>query len=176
MIGFASPLLLVALVAVPVLWVLLRAVPPAPITRRFPGVALLLGLSDENRQAARTPWWLLLLRMVAVTAAILGFAGPVLNPQATGSSRAPLLVLLDGGWAEAADWPQRLAKVTSLVDGAERDGRPLALAVLTDPPQAPSFQAADQVKGRIAGLARRAWLPGAIVAQMSLVSASSFIE
>ncbi|MEZ5867436.1 MAG: hypothetical protein R3D46_02745 [Defluviimonas denitrificans] len=39
----------------PVLWLLLRAVPPAPIRRRFPGVALLLGLADEDVQADRTP-------------------------------------------------------------------------------------------------------------------------
>ena len=48
MLGFASPLLLLALLAVPVLWVLLRAIPPAPIRRRFPGVALLLGLTDDE--------------------------------------------------------------------------------------------------------------------------------
>ena len=57
MIGFASPLLLLALVALPILWFLLRAIPPAPIRRRFPGVALLLGLTDDERQADKTPWW-----------------------------------------------------------------------------------------------------------------------
>ena len=158
MIGFASPLILLALVAVPVLWFLLRAIPPAPITRRFPGVALMLGLVDENRQAARTPWWLLLLRMLAVTAAILGFAGPVLNPSEASLSRKPLLILFDGGWAEAGDWPQRLAKASSLIDAAERMGRPVALALLADPAATPVFQAADQVKGRIAGLVPRPWL------------------
>ena len=43
-IGFASPWLLLTLLALPVLWLILRAIPPAPIRRRFPGVALLLGL------------------------------------------------------------------------------------------------------------------------------------
>jgi hypothetical protein len=43
-LAFTTPLLLVALLALPILWWLLRAVPPAPIRRRFPGVALLLGL------------------------------------------------------------------------------------------------------------------------------------
>jgi hypothetical protein len=47
----------------------------------FPGVALLLGLADEDAETDRTPWWLLLLRMLAVAAAIIGFAGPVLNPE-----------------------------------------------------------------------------------------------
>ena len=161
MIGFASPLILLGLVALPLLWFLLRAVPPAPIRRRFPGVALLLGLMDEDRQAARTPWWLLLLRMVAIAAAIIGFAGPVLNPQDNAVTQRPLLVLMDGGWAEAADWPQRLAKAQSLVEGAERLGRPVALALLADAPQAIGFQAGDAVGARIAGLGPRPWLPEA---------------
>ena len=50
-IGFAIPSLLLALIALPVLWFLLRAVPPAPIRRRFPGVALLLGLVAWLRPA-----------------------------------------------------------------------------------------------------------------------------
>ena len=80
-IGFTAPWLLLGLIALPILWLLLRAVPPAPIRRRFPGVALLLGLKDDDNESDKTPWWLLLLRTLAVAALILGFAGPVLNPQ-----------------------------------------------------------------------------------------------
>ena len=47
-IGFLSPWLLWALAALPVLWWLLRAVPPAPLRIRFPAVTLLLGLKDEE--------------------------------------------------------------------------------------------------------------------------------
>jgi hypothetical protein len=72
-LAFTTPLLLVALLALPVLWWLLRAVPPAPIRRRFPGVALLLGLKDDDSQTDKTPWWLLLLRMLALAAADRGF-------------------------------------------------------------------------------------------------------
>ena len=79
-IGFSAPWLLLALLALPVLWLILRAVPPAPIRRRFPGVALLLGLTDDDTVTDRTPWWLLLLRILAVAAVIIGLAGPVLNP------------------------------------------------------------------------------------------------
>ena len=34
----------------------------------FPGVALLLGLKDDETESDKTPWWLLLLRMLAVAA------------------------------------------------------------------------------------------------------------
>ena len=64
-LGFTAPWLLLGLVALPILWILLRAVPPAPIRRRFPGVALLLGLQDDETEADKTPWWLLLLDLFA---------------------------------------------------------------------------------------------------------------
>lgn len=98
-IAFATPWLLTALIGLPVLWILLRAVPPAPIRRRFPGVVLLLGLKDDESVMDRTPWWLLLLRMLIVASAIIALAGPVLNPEAESKSNRPLLVLLDGSWA-----------------------------------------------------------------------------
>src|SRR5690606_22681910 len=62
-LAFAAPWLLVGLAALPVLSWLLRAVPPAPARRAFPGVRLLLGLTDPERMPERTPWWLLVLRM-----------------------------------------------------------------------------------------------------------------
>ena len=75
----------------------------AGAARPFPGVRLLLGLTDPEKMPERTPWWLLLLRLLALAAAILAFAGPVLNPRPRGPAR-PLLVLIDGGWGDAPDW------------------------------------------------------------------------
>ena len=88
---------------------------------RFPGVRLLLGLTDPEKMPERTPWWLLLLRMAALAAAILAFAGPVLNPRPEGSD-APLLVLLDGGWGDAPDWARRMDRAAAALDEAARDG------------------------------------------------------
>ncbi len=134
-LAFATPLLLLALIALPVLWWLLRAVPPAPIRRRFPGIALLLGLKDDESQTDKTPWWLLLLRMLAVAAAIIGFAGPVLNPQVDrAAGDGPLLIVMDGSWASARDWQSRLDRAGLLLDDAGRAGREVAVVQLTDLP------------------------------------------
>ncbi|MEM1236469.1 MAG: DUF4159 domain-containing protein [Pseudomonadota bacterium] len=159
-IGFAAPWLLVALAALPILWILLRAVPPAPIRRRFPGVALLLGLTDDETQTDKTPWWLLLLRMLAVAAAIIGFAGPVLNPETEDDGRGPILVLMDGGWAEAPSWAARLERIDALLADAARDGRPVAVAQLTAPEAgALTFQTAEEWQRRLAGFEPAAWTP-----------------
>ena len=158
-LAFAAPLLLWALVALPVLWLLLRAVPPAPIRRRFPGVALLLGLQDQDRQADKTPWWLMLLRMAAIALVILGFAGPILNPTPREASSRPLMILFDGGWAEAQDWSRRVTQAADLIARASRDGRPVALVRLTDKAEAITFQAGDAAAGRVQVLQPQPWLP-----------------
>jgi hypothetical protein len=159
-IGFTAPLLLLGLLALPILWLLLRAVPPAPIRRRFPGVALLLGLKDAEAETDKTPWWLLLLRMAAIAAAIIGFAGPVLNPeQREQASTGPLLILMDASWADARDWPRRLDRATALVDEAGREGRPVALIRLTDAPNAAVFQAANALRQIMSGITPQPWAP-----------------
>ena len=107
MIAFLYPFLLFALLALPVLWLLLRAVPPAPVRRPFAAVRLLLGLKDPENTPARTPWWLLLLRLTALAAAIIGFAAPVLNPKTEAAGSGPLLIVMDASWASAPDWTAR---------------------------------------------------------------------
>ncbi len=161
-IGFAVPWLLVALALLPVLWLLLRAVPPAPVRRRFPGVALLLGLKDDDSVTDRTPWWLLLLRMLAVAAVIIGLAGPVLNPNEDAASRetGPLLVVMDASWASAGDWPAQRDFLSAMLAEAGREARPVALLRLTEP-AAPVFQSADSWRSRLPGLVPAAWQPGA---------------
>ncbi len=160
-IGFGAPWLLLGLLALPILWIVLRAVPPAPIRRRFPGVVLLLGLSDKENQTDRTPWWLLLLRILAVGAMIIGFAEPVLNPQEREpAGSGPLLVLLDGTWADAHDWRQRMERVQSALDEAARNARRVAIVTLTDlPKDVPSFQSATSWRGRLSGIVPSAWEP-----------------
>ena len=156
-IGFAAPWLLLGLLALPVLWIILRAVPPAPIRRRFPGVALLLGLKDDDSVTDRTPWWLLLLRMLAVAAVIVGLAGPVLNPQAERQpGSGPLLIVMDGGWPGAQDWTGRADLADRLLAEAGREGRTTAILRLTTP-EAVSFQSADLWRSRIAGLVPQPW-------------------
>lgn len=160
-IGFATPWLLLTLLALPILWLILRAVPPAPIRRMFPGVVLLLGLKDDDQVSDRTPWWLLLLRMLAVAALIVGLAGPILNPQTDDitANDGPLLVVMDGSWASAASWRARTQALDGLLVQAARDDRRVALLKLSTP-EPTSFQTADDLRARLVGLSPEPWEPG----------------
>ncbi|HPD93531.1 MAG: DUF4159 domain-containing protein [Rhodobacter sp.] len=161
-LGFAAPWVLWSLLALPILWWLLRAVPPAPVRRRFPGVALLLGLRDRDPESQRTPWWLLLLRVLTLAALILALAGPVLNPARGVPGQGPLLVVMDASWASARDWPRRIDRVGQALEAAQRAGRTVSVVSWTDAPEgAPEFRAADHWRERLTGLAPRPWAPAA---------------
>lgn len=158
-IGFAAPWLLAALLALPILLLLLRAVPPAPIKRRFPGVGLLLGLQDAERVADRTPWWLLLLRMLAVAALIFGLAGPTLDPQSGRTEPAgPLLILVDSSWAAAPRWPLVKDTLAAKLDAAAAAQRRVALLQLTQPTPL-TFHTADHWLARLDGMQPDPWQP-----------------
>ncbi|MFQ3183762.1 MAG: hypothetical protein ACI901_000861 [Octadecabacter sp.] len=161
-IAFTTPWLLLGLLILPILWLLLRAVPPAPIRHRFPGVALLLGLNDDTSQTDQTPWWLLLLRLIAIAAIITAFAGPILNPNEKTPSNSPLLILVDGTWADADDWPLRTDHIGAALSKAARNGRTAALVMLTDLPQEPPiFQDAQAVQQRVSTLRPYPYAPNA---------------
>src|ERR1700681_4643130 len=101
---FAAPLALVALAALPLLWWLLRVTSPSPRRETFPAVRLLLGLNPTEETPARTPWWLLLLRIVAAALVIVALARPVLDSTGSMAGNGPVLLAIDNGWAAAADW------------------------------------------------------------------------
>jgi hypothetical protein len=161
-LAFLNPWLLAALAALPALWWLLRATPPRPRRFRFPGVALLLGLLDPERTPDKTPWWLLLLRCAVAALAILAFAEPVMNPRPQLGGQGPLLVAIDGGWADAPDWDARRGRALELLAQAERVGRPVAFMSLAHQPQggaAPGLRPAADWRGEIETLTPAPWAP-----------------
>ena len=162
-LGFASPLLLIGLLALPVLWWLLRATPPAPIRERFPGVAILLGMEPPEKTPQHTPWWLLLLRMAIAALAILAFAQPLLNPRESLSTNQPLRLVMDAGWASAPDWDARLAAAGDLLDQADRAGVQVELNILgqdaMDAERASERLAADDARARLDALTPSPWPP-----------------
>ena len=174
-IGFATPWLLAAGLALPVLWLVLRAAPPMPRRLRFPGVALLAGLADPAPRAVRTPWWLLALRMLALAALILGLAGPVWRPDPGGGLVAgyadAVLVVVDAGWAAAPDWPNRQSRAAQAIAAA--GARPVALLLADGTASGPlTFGPGAEALARLRAARPRAWpsaLPDAPQAALDLV-------
>ncbi|HLT76081.1 MAG TPA: DUF4159 domain-containing protein [Ferrovibrio sp.] len=131
-LAFATPLALTALLALPILWWLLRITPPTPKQVTFPPLRLLLTLRQKEETPAHTPLWLLLLRLLIAALAILALAEPVLNPQTAERKAGPLLLVIDDGWTAAPRWRDRLVHADNALERAERDGRP-AMLITTAP-------------------------------------------
>lgn len=175
---FAAPWLLLALPALPLLWWLLRVTPPAPQTQSFPAIRLLAGLRSDEETPARTPWWLLALRMLAAALVIVGLARPVLDAAAGLSGNGPLLLVVDDGWAAAGDWPARVQALQSALDQAERAGRPAILlstarTEMDQPPRATPAMPASELRGRLAALTPKPWPPDRAAAAQAIQGVSA---
>jgi hypothetical protein len=159
---FGAPWALAALIALPVIWWILRATPPAPKDVELPSLRILEGMEPKEETPARTPWWVWLIRTLAVTAAILGLSQPVYAPGARTESvegSGPLLIVIDNGWPSASRWSELVNAATATLDAGSRD-MPVHL-LLTTPQQlnndpAERLSTADAAK-RISSLRPQAW-------------------
>jgi hypothetical protein len=161
-LAFAQPWILAALAALPLIWWLLRVTPPAPRSLNFPAIRLLFGLQPPEETPARTPWWLLLLRLMIAALIIAGLAGPLLNPVARLGGDGPLVLVIDDGWAAARNWRSRQASLEGLLAQAERESRPVAvLTTAPNPLDAPiavsGLLTAAEARRQVQGLAPKPW-------------------
>ncbi|GJE37540.1 DUF4159 domain-containing protein [Methylobacterium persicinum] len=157
---FAAPLALAALIGLPALWILLRVTPPRPRRIDFPPLKLVADLIPQRQTPARTPPWLLILRLLVAAALILAVSGPVWSPGGVGAGggKKALLVLLDNGLTAAHDWRDRLRVATDTVEGAARDGRAVAVVGLAEPPAAIEAKTPAAALERLRALAPRPYL------------------
>jgi hypothetical protein len=154
---FVSPLVLAALATLPAIWLLLRVTPPQPRRIDFPPLRILADLLPRQESPARTPWWLLAIRLAAAALLILAAAGPVWNPGATGGS-GPLLLIVDNGVPAAHDWRERSRFAVERVEAAMRDGRPVAVVATGDKPIAIEAAAPAAALERVRALKPQPWL------------------
>src|ERR1700743_1696738 len=118
-LSFAEPMLLFGLLSLPVLWWLLRVIPPRPRRIEFPPTRLLFDIAPKEETPSRTPWWLTALR--------LG------GPAGATTSHGPLVILIDDGWSAASSWDVRVRAADELIANADNDRRGIALIPLSGP-------------------------------------------
>ena len=149
-LGFAEPLVLLGLLMLPVLWWLLRLIPPRPRRVDFPPTRLLLEIAPKEETPARTPWWLTLMRLALAALIIVAAAGPLWNPPlATTKTRGPIAILIDDGWTAAATWDARLRTADDIITRAESDHRAVALIPLSEGARDVSFATAGSARVRL---------------------------
>jgi hypothetical protein len=133
-LSFGAPLILGALVVLPVVWWLLRVTPPLPKRVVFPPLRLLLGLSEKEETPARTPWWLLLLRLIAAACVIVALAEPLFGKGPVIAGTGPVVLFVDNGWTAAANWDAREAVIADVLRAAAQQNRAVAIVPTADVP------------------------------------------
>ncbi|HTV35749.1 MAG TPA: DUF4159 domain-containing protein [Xanthobacteraceae bacterium] len=149
-LGFAEPLVLIGLLTLPVLWWLLRMIPPRPRSIDFPPTRLLFDIAPKEETPARTPWWLTLIRLILAGLVIIAAAGPLWHPPlAATQTRSPVAILIDDGWAAAATWDARVRTADDVIARAADDRRPVALIPLSEGTRDISLEPAESARVRL---------------------------
>jgi hypothetical protein len=122
-LSFAAPWVLLGLLSLPILYYFLRVTPPAPRLVYFPPAHLLAGLNILEKTPARTPWWILLLRLLMVACIIIAIAGPILNRASGIAHEGAVRIILDNSWPSAQTWRAQQEQALSIIQSAARDKR-----------------------------------------------------
>ncbi len=131
-LSFATPLALLGLAALPIIWWLLRFTPPRSQAIKFPPLRILLKLQSQEETPHKTPWWLLLLRLALAVFLIVAVAHPLTRKDVASTlSTGPLLVIVDDGWAAAKNWPQRQEALRNILEEARDANRIVTVATTT---------------------------------------------
>lgn len=126
--SFAAPFLLLGLLFLPVIWWLLRIIPPSPHKELFPPLRFLPKPTHQQETAKYTPWWLLLLRLTIAALVIIALARPTWNQKPISFSGShPLALIIDNGWASVKEWKKRISIAETLLAQAEKQQKNIYL-------------------------------------------------
>lgn len=134
-LSFGAPAVLWGLLALPVIWWLLRLTPPKPQAEVFPPLKILARVFRKEETPHQSPWWLTLLRLLMAALVVLALAEPIFNPrEKLSTSEAALAMVIDNGWTSAPDWSLRVATAERLIKDAEVNEAPILLAFTAEKP------------------------------------------
>ncbi|MER8648612.1 BatA domain-containing protein, partial [Mesorhizobium sp. M1121] len=136
-LSFGAPMVLWGLLALPVIWWLLRLTPPKPQSEMFPPLKILARVLKREETPQQSPWWLTLLRLLMAALVVAALAEPVFNPrEKLPAEGAALALVIDNDWASAADWGKRVATAQRLIADAGSNGVPVVIAFTAEKPNA----------------------------------------
>lgn len=167
-LALQTPLALWLLLLVPLVWLVARAVPPAPQRQLFPPAVLMDRLAPTEETPRSAPPWLTVLRMLALAVLICGLAGPSLVPR-EGRDTRPLVIVIDNGWTLAGNWAAVREEAAALARGADGPVRLILTAPDDEAAGAAGAGLPDELPPQraaaaILALTPRPWLPDAAAA------------
>lgn len=160
-LSFLQPIILLAFISLPLLWLLLRITPPPPKVIKIPTFRFIKELKPESHTSKDTPLWLLLLRLAAISLIIIGFAGPVLNAQSYLKGQLPPRIIVDNSWQGAAAWDSIVAKAVAIAEEAGRENLNIRIVLTANDLTALSWidneMGAKEATSRLKALEPQSW-------------------
>lgn len=133
-IVFMNPWVLVGAASLPILWFLLRVMPPAPQRIVLPTARFLAGLVPDTQTPSRTPWWILILRILIAALVLLALAQPVYNPAQGLPGSGPIRLVIDNSWPSAQTWTTQIQAAEESLAQAGREKREIYILTTAPPP------------------------------------------
>jgi hypothetical protein len=155
--SWASPYVLLGLLSLPLIWWLMRLLPPAPRKLVFPAISLLQP-SDSPTAQHRLPWWLLLLRLLVAACLILGLAGPIWRDKNAPTPASRLTLVIDNGWLAASRFAELRSLGLQALDQNARPGTQIRLLpTATTSASTPEWLSVSMAKQRLQKLEPVPW-------------------
>lgn len=154
---FLAPLALLGLIALPLVWLILRIAPPTPKVLNFPPLRLFADINTEEETPAKTPLWLLLFRLLMVALISFALAQPILQRPAADTQK-PLLLVIDNSWLSAPHWSQITDEAEALLKTARRDNIDVALALTNSDANTSQFGPAQSALNSVETLKPSPWI------------------
>ena len=155
--AFTSPMLLLALLALPVVYVIIRLLPPKPKKQVFPAIKLLYDLPESSPPPRTPPWWLLLLRLGAAALLIFALAGPHLRLDAMQFKDGPVVLVVDNDWRAANRFEDIRKQANLFIDQAGSLNKDIIL-LPTASHQEPQLLSAPDAKTFLQSLTPQPWV------------------
>ena len=109
-LSFGAPMVLWGLLALPVIWWLLRLTPPKPQAEIFPPLKILARVLKREETPQQSPWWLTLLRLLMAALIVAALAEPIFNPrEKLPAEGAALALVVDNDWAATRLMPSSVS-------------------------------------------------------------------
>lgn len=145
---FLTPLVLLGLLTLPIVWWILRISPPKPREQIFPPLRILEGVQAEEETPAGTPLWLLLFRLLMVAIVAIALARPIIQSAEGITSQRPTIII-DQSVFSAPLWNDMIDEAETLARQAQRDNldvQLIASANIGTPTFKPAREALEELK------------------------------
>ena len=142
-LSFLAPLTFLGLLALPIIWWIMKVTPPKPRRQSFPPLRILLDVQTDEETPDTMPLWLLLFRMFLVALTVFALAQPLLKSSDDQTAR-PLTLIIDQSVTAAPIWDNMIAAAETHIKTARRNNMDVQLILSGEDKPNPNFVPAAQ--------------------------------